>query len=198
MRRYPPDSWPEYSGISDRDRMESVTGIEWNQWPESNGMGGRNGMESMAGIVWNLHKTKERLTVVIDEGMNADDNYAWIDDQPRIHFITTYSTYFAQGLAATPLDRFEPADTAVNQRHIEEGHVDECLLAYRTKGENTDGRWVISSKRALHAGRLKTGSVSARTTNWWERARSGTGRTARSGVTFLSAWWLWPICVGLS
>lgn len=92
-------------------------------------------MDEMFSRVCGLNKTKERLTVVIDKGMNADDNYAWIDDQSRVHFITTYSTYFAQDLAATPLDRFEPADTAENRRHIEEGREDECLLVYRTKGE---------------------------------------------------------------
>lgn len=92
-------------------------------------------MDEMFGMVCGLHKTKERLTVVIDKGMNGDDNYAWIDGHSRIHFITTYSTYFAQDLAITPLDRFEPADTAENRRHIEKGHKDECLLAYRTRGE---------------------------------------------------------------
>jgi len=92
-------------------------------------------MDEMFGMVCSLNKTKERLTVVIDKGMNADDNYAWIDEHSRIHFITTYSTYFAQDLAATPLDRFEPADTSENRKLIEEGHEDECLLAYRTKGE---------------------------------------------------------------
>ena len=92
-------------------------------------------MDDMFGVVCGLNKTKERLTVVIDKGMNADDNYAWIDGHPRIHFITSYSTYFAQDLAATPLARFEPADTAENRRHIEEGREDECLLAYRTRGE---------------------------------------------------------------
>jgi transposase len=83
-------------------------------------------MDEMFGMVCGLNKTKERLTVVIDKGMNADDNYAWIDDHSRIHFITTYSTYFAQDLAATSLDRFEPAYTAENRRHIEEGHEDEA------------------------------------------------------------------------
>lgn len=92
-------------------------------------------MDEMFGMVCGLHKTKERLTVVIDKGMNADDNYAWIDEHSRIHFITTYSTYFAQDLATTPLDRFEPADTADNRRRIAEDQADECLLAYRTKGE---------------------------------------------------------------
>ena len=92
-------------------------------------------MDEMFGMVCGLNKTKERLTVVIDKGMNADDNYAWIDEHSRIHFITTYSTYFAQDLATTPLTRFEPADTTENRQHIAEGHEDECLLAYRTKGE---------------------------------------------------------------
>jgi transposase len=92
-------------------------------------------MDEMFGKVCGLNKTKERLTVVIDRDMNADDNYTWIDDHSRIHFITTCSTSFAQDLAATSLERFEPADTAENRRHIEEGHEDECLLAYRSKGE---------------------------------------------------------------
>ena len=92
-------------------------------------------MDEMFGIVCGLNKTKERLTVVIDKGMNADDNYAWIDEHSRMHFITTYSTYFAQDLAATPLDRFEPADTAENRCCIEDCRENDCLLAYRTKGE---------------------------------------------------------------
>jgi transposase len=92
-------------------------------------------MDEMFGVVCGLSKTKERLTVVIDKGMNADTNYAWIDDHPRMHFITTYSTYFAQELAATPLDRFEIADTVENRRYIEQDRKEECLLVYRTKGE---------------------------------------------------------------
>ena len=92
-------------------------------------------MDEMFGVVYGLHKTKERLTVVIDKRMNAEDNFAWIDDHARIHFITTYSTYFAQDLAMTPLDRFEPADTMENRNHIAAGVGDECLLVYRTKGE---------------------------------------------------------------
>ena len=92
-------------------------------------------MDEMFGIVCGLDKTKERLTVVFDKGMNAEENYAWIDEHSRIHFITTYSTYFAQDLAATPLDRFEPADTKGNRRLIEENMSEECLLVFRTKGE---------------------------------------------------------------
>jgi transposase len=92
-------------------------------------------MDEMFGVVCGLNKTKERLTVVIDKGMNADENYAWIDEHSGIHFITTYSTYFAQDLATTPLGRFEPVDIPRNRRLMEDGKKEECLLAYRTRGE---------------------------------------------------------------
>jgi transposase len=92
-------------------------------------------MDEMFGVVCGLNKTKERLTVVIDKGMNSEGNYAWIDEHSRIHFITTYSAYFAQDLAATPLGQFEPVDTPGNKQLIEEGKAGECLLAYRSKGE---------------------------------------------------------------
>jgi transposase len=92
-------------------------------------------MDEMFGVVCGLNQTKERMTVVIDKGMNADGNYAWIDEQARIHFITTYSTYFAQELAATPLERFEPVDTPGNRHLIEQDQEQECLLAFRTKAE---------------------------------------------------------------
>lgn len=92
-------------------------------------------MDEMFGIVCGLSRTKERLTVIIDKGMNSDGNYAWIDEHSRIHFVTTYSTYFAQEIATTPLDRFEMVDIKKNNHLIEEGNRKECLLAYRTKGE---------------------------------------------------------------
>lgn len=37
-------------------------------------------MEEMFGAYSGLNKTKERLTVVFDKGMNGDENYAWIDE----------------------------------------------------------------------------------------------------------------------
>ena len=92
-------------------------------------------MDEMFGVVCGLNKTKERLTVVIDKGMNSEGNYTWIDEHSRVHFITTYSTYFAQELASIPLDRFEVADTAGNKRLIEKEYYDECQLAYRSKGK---------------------------------------------------------------
>ena len=92
-------------------------------------------MDEMFGIVCGLHQTKERLTVVIDKGMNSESNYAWIDEHARIHFVTTYSTYFAQDLATTALDRFEPLDIAKNQKLLAAGNREDLILAYRTRGE---------------------------------------------------------------
>jgi transposase len=92
-------------------------------------------MDEMFGVVCGLAKTKERLTVVFDKGMNADKNFAWIDEHARMHFVTTYSTYFARELASTPLEHFEPADTEKNKRLVEKGKEEERLLVYRTKGE---------------------------------------------------------------
>jgi len=92
-------------------------------------------MDEMFGIVCGLHKTKERLTVVIDKGMNSEGNFAWIDEHARIHFVTTYSTYFASELATTTLERFEPVDTAKNIQLIKDENPEDQLLAYRIKGE---------------------------------------------------------------
>jgi len=92
-------------------------------------------MDEMFGIVCGLHNTKERLTVVIDKGMNSESNYAWIDDHARIHFVTTYSTYFAQELATTTLDRFEPVGITKNKKLLEDGKREDLILAYRTRGE---------------------------------------------------------------
>jgi transposase len=92
-------------------------------------------MDEMFAVVCGLHKTKQRLTVVIDKGMNSDGNYAWIDEHARIHFVTSYSTYFARELAARPLDIFEPVDTAKNRKLVKQGQPEERLLAFRTSGQ---------------------------------------------------------------
>lgn len=92
-------------------------------------------MDEMFGVVCGLDRTKERLTVVIDKGMNAEGNYAWIDEHARIHFITSYSTYFAEDLARTPLERFEPVELERNRILVEKGKPGDRILAYRTRGE---------------------------------------------------------------
>ncbi|MEW6052160.1 MAG: IS1634 family transposase [Nitrospirota bacterium] len=92
-------------------------------------------MDEMFGVVCGLDKTKQKLTVIVDKGMNSENNFAWIDEHSRIHFVTSYSTYFAEDLATTPLDAFEPADTEKNRRLAEKGKEDDRMLVYRTKGE---------------------------------------------------------------
>jgi transposase len=92
-------------------------------------------MDEMFGVVCGLNKTKEKLTVVIDKGMNFEGNFAWIDEHSRIHFVTTYSTYFAEELAMTSLEVFEPADTEKNRLLLQKGKEADRMLVYRTKGE---------------------------------------------------------------
>jgi transposase len=92
-------------------------------------------MDEMFGVACGLNDTKQKLTVVIDKGMNAEDNYSWIDEHARMHFVTTYSPYFAEGLARTPRERFEPVDIEKNRRLAAEDQEGERLLAYRTVGE---------------------------------------------------------------
>jgi transposase len=92
-------------------------------------------MDEMFGIVCGFAETKERLTVVFDKGMNAEANFAWIDNNQRIHFITNYSTYFAEDLVAVALERFDPVPTRKNKVFEERGEPQERVLAYRTAGE---------------------------------------------------------------
>ena len=47
-------------------------------------------MDEMVAIVCGYHNTKEELSVVMDKSMNSKDNFAWIDEHSRIHFVTTY------------------------------------------------------------------------------------------------------------
>ena len=92
-------------------------------------------MDEMFGVVCGFNRTKERLTVVIDKGMNAEGNFVWIDEHARIHFITSYSPYFAEELATTPLERFEPVELERNRILVEKNKAQDRIMAYRTQGE---------------------------------------------------------------
>jgi transposase len=92
-------------------------------------------MEEMFDRVCRLNRTKERLTVVVDKGMNSEENFLWIDDHARMHFVTTYSVSYSDELVTAPLDRFEPLETEKNQRLAAAGQPEERLLAHRTRGE---------------------------------------------------------------
>ncbi len=95
-------------------------------------------MDEMFGVVCGFDRTRERLTVVIDKGMNAEGNFAWIDEHARVHFITSYSPYFAEELATTPLERFEPVELERNRILVEKGKPQDRIMAYRTTGEYWD------------------------------------------------------------
>lgn len=92
-------------------------------------------LDEMFGVVMGFGNTKERITVVIDKGMNSEENFAWIDESPRVHFITTYSPYFAQDLATTPLKQFSPIETERNGQLAGQGKTEDRMVAYRTTGE---------------------------------------------------------------
>lgn len=92
-------------------------------------------MDEMFGVVCGLKQTKDCLTVVIDKGMNSEENIHWIDEHARVHFVTSYSPYFVEYLVAVARDRFEPVDTEKNRRMEKENKSQERLLAYRTTGE---------------------------------------------------------------
>jgi transposase len=76
-------------------------------------------------------RTKEKLTLVFDKGMNSDTNMAWLDDDPTIHFITSYSTWHAYKLASISLKKFSPLSGRVNTGREHE----DAILAYRTTME---------------------------------------------------------------
>ncbi|MFO7606163.1 MAG: IS1634 family transposase [Desulfurivibrionaceae bacterium] len=93
-------------------------------------------MEELFSAMEAVGDDQAELTLVFDKGMNAEDNFAVIDAHPRIHFITTYSTYYAEKLIHVALQDFQAVETAANQRLREKGRGDDQLLAWRTTGEH--------------------------------------------------------------
>lgn len=53
------------------------------------------------------------LTLIFDKGMNSEAAIQSIDSQPHLHFITSYSPYFAKELASIPLKHFQPLDADI-------------------------------------------------------------------------------------
>ena len=76
------------------------------------------------------------LTLVFDKGMNSEENVALIDSTPKVHFITTYSSYFAQDLIRVKLSDFAPVDTVRNRELIRLGKQDDRLVAWRSRGQH--------------------------------------------------------------
>jgi hypothetical protein len=92
-------------------------------------------IDEMFGALCGFNKTKQRLTVVFDKGMNSDENIEFIDEATRIHFITTYSPYFVEDLAATDIKKFSPLAIRGNIQKEKDGRPADKMSAFRTEYE---------------------------------------------------------------
>jgi transposase len=89
-------------------------------------------MDELFGVIVGFAKGEKELTVVFDKGMNSEQNIALIDGKRQIHFITTYSTYFAGYLAKRAPKDFTPLEIAKNQKLRAKGKENDLIKAYRT------------------------------------------------------------------
>lgn len=78
---------------------------------------------------------KGELTLVFDKGMNSEENISAMDAMEGIHFISTYSSYFAEDLIHVKASQFHPVDTPENRELEQKGKEDDRLVAYRTERE---------------------------------------------------------------
>jgi transposase len=89
-------------------------------------------MDEIFGVLCGFGDGERELTVVFDKGMNSEDTLARIDSQSRLHFITTYSTYFAEELARLDPKHFHPLEIPKNQALRDKGLEADRLFAYRS------------------------------------------------------------------
>lgn len=75
------------------------------------------------------------VTVVFDKGMNAEENISAIDAEEKAHFVTSYSSFFAEELIHVPRERFILVDTPKNRKLTEQEREDDRLVAWRTTGD---------------------------------------------------------------
>lgn len=91
-------------------------------------------IDEMFGYFAGFTKDRERkLTVVFDKGMNSEENISFFDQRQDIHFITTYSPYFAIELSFLPLSMFKALSISKNEDLKEKGKGADQILFYRTK-----------------------------------------------------------------
>ena len=82
-----------------------------------------------------FNHSNQDITVVVDKGMNSEDNMESMDQQENIDFITTYSPAFVEQLINKDLSHFTPVDTEKNRELAEKGQEDDQMVAWRTSGE---------------------------------------------------------------
>jgi len=92
-------------------------------------------MSEMLTKVAAISKTKQRITLVFDKGMNAEDNFDIIDDSPLMHFVTTYSPWYAREMATVSAAKFASVNIPRNRRLEMTNNADDAITAYRTSGE---------------------------------------------------------------
>jgi transposase len=78
---------------------------------------------------------RQDVTIVVDKGMNAEENFAAIDATEGMGFITTYSPYNEERLIHVAMKKFEPVNTVRNKELAQRGLADDRILAWRTEGE---------------------------------------------------------------
>ena len=78
---------------------------------------------------------RDEVTVIVDKGMNSEENMGSIDAMEGAHFVTTYSTYFAEELVHVDKAQFSFVDTPKNRRLRQAGRETDLLMAWRTTGQ---------------------------------------------------------------
>jgi len=78
---------------------------------------------------------REEITIVVDKGMNAQDNFAAIDATTGVGFITTYAPSNAEHYVHVDMQNFIPVDTENNRELVGLGREEDRVLAWRTTGE---------------------------------------------------------------
>ena len=73
-------------------------------------------MDELFSAMRGFANPEAELTIVFDKGMNAPENIKRIDAREGFHFITTYSTYFAEEFLRTKLSAFKPIDFGQESR----------------------------------------------------------------------------------
>ena len=92
-------------------------------------------LEEMHSAMKELSGQDRELTLVFDKGMNSESNMENIDINEDLHFITSYSPFFAKDLAEKDPGTFMPVDTAPNRELVRQGREEEQIVAYRTSRE---------------------------------------------------------------
>jgi len=89
-------------------------------------------MDKLFSTMAGLAEGQRHLTVIFDKGMNAQDNMASIDANHQVHFLTTYSPYFAKELASLDPKHFTALEIPKNEKLRTRGQDGDQIVAYRS------------------------------------------------------------------